>query len=128
MDIIQMKPIGYVATEQSAVPRFYTISDVQGELIIDESLQDGLRDIEAGSKIVVLFYFHQSPQFSASDLRVVPPSRQDVRGVFSTRSPVRPNPIGLSRLIVMYIRGNRIGVRGLDMIDGTPILDIKPHK
>ena len=128
METIQMRPIGYVATEQSAVPRFYTISDVQGELIIDESLQDGLCDIEAGSTIVVLFYFHQSPQFSLGDLRVVPPSRQDLRGVFSTRSPVRPNPIGLSRLIVMYIRGNRIGVRGLDMLDGTPILDIKPLK
>ncbi|MFW5711958.1 MAG: tRNA (N6-threonylcarbamoyladenosine(37)-N6)-methyltransferase TrmO [Spirochaetota bacterium] len=126
METIRMRPIGYVATEHSAVPRFYTISDVQGELIIDESLQDGLRDIEVGSTIIVLFYFHQSPQFRASDLRVVPPSRQDLRGVFSTRSPVRPNPIGLSRLTVTYVRGNRIGVLGLDMIEGTPILDIKP--
>lgn len=128
MDEILMKPIGHVATEQPAVPRFYTISEVPGELVIDETLQAGLSDIEVGSTIVVLFFFHRSRQFTFDDLRVVPPSRQDLRGVFSTRSPVRPNPLGLSKLTVTYVRGNRIGVRGLDMIDGTPILDIKPNK
>ncbi len=128
MDKIVMRPIGQVVSEQPEVPRFYTISEVKGELIIDETLQAGLTDIEAGSIIVVLFYFHQSPQFSPEYLRVVPPSRKDLRGVFSTRSPVRPNQIGLSELTVRYVKGNRIGVCGLDMIDGTPILDIKPHK
>ena len=128
MDKIVMQPIGHVVSDQPDVPRFYTISDVEGELIIDEKLKEGLTDIKAGSTIVVLFYFHQSPQFTPEKLRVVPPSRQELRGVFSTRSPVRPNPIGLSKLTVRYVKENRIGVRGLDMIDGTPILDIKPYK
>ena len=128
MEKISLEPIGYVATEQSDVPRFYTVSEVQGELIIDASLQAGLSDIEIGSEIVVLFYFHLSREFSAEDLQVIPPSRRDLRGVFSTRSPVRPNPIGLSKLTVTSVRENRIGVKGLDMLDGTPILDIKPDK
>ena len=128
MEKISLEPIGYVATEESDVPRFYTVSEVQGELIIDASLQAGLSDIEIGSEIVVLFYFHLSREFSAEDLQVIPPSRRDLRGVFSTRSPVRPNPIGLSKLTVTSVRENRIGVKGLDMLDGTPILDIKPDK
>lgn len=128
MEKIFFEPIGHVATQQSDVPRFYTVSDVEGELVINKSLQAGLSDIEVPSEIVVLFYFHLSRKFSADDLQVIPPSRQDLRGVFSTRSPVRPNPIGLSKLTVTSVRGNRIGVRGLDMLDGTPILDIKPVK
>jgi tRNA-Thr(GGU) m(6)t(6)A37 methyltransferase TsaA len=61
-------------------------------------------------------------------MRVIPPSREAERGVFSTRSPVRPNPIGVSQLEVVEVEGSRIHVKGLDMIDGTPILDIKPVK
>ena len=128
MASIPLDPIGYVSTEASSVPRFYSISDVRGELVIDERYEEGLADIEEGSSIIVVFYFHQSPPFSREHLRVKPPSREVLRGVFSTRSPVRPNQLGISKLKVTGVRGNRIGVSGLDMLDGTPILDIKPEK
>ena len=128
MASITLDPIGYVSTEANSVPRFYSISDVRGELVIDERYEEGLADIKAGSSIIVVFYFHQSPPFSREHLRVTPPSRGVLRGVFSTRSPVRPNQLGISKLKVTNVRGNRIGVSGLDMLDGTPILDIKPEK
>jgi len=128
MASISLDPIGYVSTEASSIPRFYSISDVRGELVIDEWYREGLTDIRAGSSIIVVFYFHQSPTFTREHLRVTPPSRGVLRGVFSTRSPVRPNQLGISKLKVTNVRGNRIGVSGLDMLDGTPILDIKPEK
>lgn len=128
MNSITLDPIGYVTTEASSVPRFYSISDVRGELVIDEQYREGLTDMRVGSSILVVFYFHKSPPFRREHLRVRPPSRGVLRGVFSTRSPVRPNQLGISKLKVTWVRGNRIGVSGLDMLDGTPILDIKPEK
>jgi tRNA (Thr-GGU) A37 N-methylase len=76
---------------------------------------------------VVIFYFHQSPGFSPELLRQTSGQHGRETGVFSICSPVRPNPIGLSVLEVLGTRGASIHVRGLDMLDGTPILDIKPH-
>ena len=128
MASITLDPIGYVSTEANSVPRFYSISDVKGELVIDERYREGLTDIRAGSSIIVVFYFHKSPPFRREHLRVRPPSRGVLRGVFSTRSPVRPNQLGISKLKVTGVRGNLIDVSGLDMLDGTPILDIKPEK
>ncbi len=127
-DTVNMQPIGYVHTKAASVPRFYSISDIAGELIIDEEYSAGLCDVEPGSYITVVFYFHKSPQFEAEHLRVVPPSRNDFRGIFSTRSPLRPNPIGISKLRVTAVHANIISVVGLDMLDETPILDIKPAK
>jgi tRNA (Thr-GGU) A37 N-methylase len=75
---------------------------------------------------VVLFQFDQSPPFTLDRLVQKPPHRNKKLGVFSTCSPVRPNPLGLSILEVIEVRDNVILVRGLDMRDGTPILDLKP--
>jgi tRNA-Thr(GGU) m(6)t(6)A37 methyltransferase TsaA len=123
---IELDPIGFVSTDAKTIPRSWVVSDVEGDLVIDESYVEGLRDIQLGQRIYVLFYFHKSPKFSAEYMRIKPPIRDNVVGVFSTHSPIRPNPIGLSILEVLGISGNIIHVKGLDMLDGTPVLDIKP--
>ena len=122
-----MTPIGYVSTDADRVPRSWEISDVEGALVFDESYIEGLSDIKPGQHIYVIFQFHKSPKFSSQFLRINPPhhNRKET-GVFSTHSPVRPNPIGLSTLEVLKVDGNIIYVKGLDMLNGTPILDIKP--
>ena len=124
---IEMKPIGYVSTDADKIPRSWEISDVKGALVFDESYVEGLSDIKPGQHIYVIFQFHQSPEFSSQFLRINPPrhNRKEM-GVFSTHSPIRPNPIGLSILEVLRVEGNIIYVKGLDMLNGTPILDIKP--
>lgn len=123
---IEFKPIGFVKTDVPTVPRHWTISDVEGKLIIYEKYTEGLRDIQRGQSIIVIFHFHQSKEFELRHLIQTPPHRNEKLGVFSTCSPIRPNPIGISVLEVLGIEGNIIYVKGLDMIDGTPILDIKP--
>jgi len=124
---IEMEPIGFVATDAEEVPRSWKISDVEGTLIIDESYVEGLSDIKPGQCISVIFHFHKSPRFTPGFMRIKPPNRERKMGVFSTHSPFRPNPIGLSFLEVVGINKNVIHVKGLDMVDKTPILDIKPE-
>jgi tRNA (adenine37-N6)-methyltransferase len=124
---VELKAIGVVRTAADEIPRHWSISDVEGTLEIDEEYAQGLRDIEPGQRIVVLFHFDRSPAFSPDNLIQVSGDTKKETGVFSTCSPVRPNPIGLSVVKVLGIRGTSINVRGLDMLDGTPILDIKPH-
>ena len=124
---ISFKPIGFVQTDVQQVPRHWTVSEVEGKLVIDEAYLEGLKDIKTGQRIVVIFHFHQSPAFSSEFLIQRPPHREERLGVFSICSPIRPNPIGMSVIKVLQVEGNIIHVRGLDMLDGTPILDIKPH-
>ncbi len=128
---IQMNPIGYVRHPETdapaEIPRHWSISSLEGYLDIDARYIEGLKDIKAGDQIVVLFHFHQSPAFVTRHLIQSPPHHGNPTGVFSTCSPVRPNPIGLSVLEVLDISRNVIHVMGLDMRDGTPVLDIKPH-
>ncbi len=125
---VTLEPIGYVETDATDLPRHWSVSDVRGRLVIEERYAPGLRDIQPGERIVVLFHFHQSPPFTPELLFQVPPTRDEARGVFSTCSPVRPNPIGLSVVEVERNHGAALDVRGIDMRDGTPILDVKPHK
>jgi len=124
---IEMKPIGFVYHDCEKVPRHWSVSDVEGNLVIDEEYIEGLQDIKAGQRIVVIFHFHKSPEFISRYLRQSPPHRNEIMGVFSTCSPNRPNPIGMSVLEVLDVNGNIIRVKGIDMLKGTPILDIKPH-
>ncbi len=125
---VKLKPIGYVRTDAREVPRHWTVSDLEGVLEIDAQYQEGLKDIEPGQRIVVIFHFHESPPFDPSMLVQTPPHRQGERvGVFSICSPRRPNPIGLSVFEVLDVQQTSIRVRGVDTLDGTPILDIKPH-
>ena len=124
---IEMEPIGFVSTDAETIPRSWSASDVKGTLVIDESYLEGLSDIKPGQRIYVIFHFHKSPNFTSQFMRIRPPVRDEQVGVFSTHSPIRPNPVGLSLLEVLGIDGNVIQVKGLDVLDGTPILDIKPE-
>ena len=124
---IKLKTIGVVRTNAEDVPRHWSISDVEGTLDIDAEYAEGLRDIEPGQRIVVLFHFDRSPAFTRNEHVQTSGDTKKETGVFSTCSPVRPNPIGLSVVKVLAIRDTCIVLRGLDMLDGTPILDIKPH-
>jgi tRNA-Thr(GGU) m(6)t(6)A37 methyltransferase TsaA len=126
--MITIKAIGYVSTDAKDIPRSWTISDVEGSLILDPEYREGLTDIEPGQQIYVLFHFHKSKKFTNEFLRIKPPVKDRKMGVFSTHSPFRPNPIGLSVLEVIGVDGNIIHVKGLDMLDQTPILDIKPRE
>ena len=124
---IELKPIGFVRTDVQELPRHWSVSDVEGTLVIGEEYSEGLRDIRAGQRIVVIFHFHRSPGFSPELLRQTSGQTGRETGVFDTCSPVRPNPIGTSVLEVLGVRGASIDVKRVDMLDGTPVLDIKPH-
>ena len=105
-------------------PKNFDESERVGILEIYPEYQDGLDGISAGQTIVVLFWLHQA---SRDLLKVYPRGDRSkgLRGVFATRSPVRPNPIAISELKVQAVDGNQIEVSGLDILDGTPIIDIK---
>ncbi len=124
---IELRPIGFVRTDVREPPRHWSVSEVEGALVIDEEYSEGLRDIRAGQRIVGIFHFHRSPNFSAGLLRQTSGQTGRETGVFDTCSPVRPNPIGMSVLEVLGVRGASVDVKRLDMLDGTPVLDIKPH-
>lgn len=125
---VTMQSIGTVHTESRDLPRHWSVSDVKGTLEIDAEYAQGLAGIQPGEEIVVIFSFHESPEFKSKSLQQRPPHMNgEKKGVFRTCSPYRPNPVGLSVVEVLAVHGNRIDVRGIDMREGTPILDIKPH-
>ncbi len=124
---VTMRPIGFLRTDAHDIPRHWSLSRTEGTIFIDEAYVDGLADITPGQKIMVIFWFHKSPDFSTRYLRQTPPHRGKAMGVFSICSPRRPNPIGLSLMTVLDITQGKIHVRGVDMLDGTPVLDIKPY-
>jgi tRNA (adenine37-N6)-methyltransferase len=111
-------------TRLEDAPKNYDASDRIGTLEIFPQYQDGLDGIVPGQTIVVLFWLHKS---NRDILKVYPRGDRSrgLRGVFATRSPVRPNPIAISELKVLAVHGNRLEVSGLDILDGTPIIDIK---
>ncbi len=99
-------------------------NDVEGELEIYHEFEPGLKDIDGFSHLIIIFKFHKSRQ---KNLFAHPPHDRKKRGVFSTRSPDRPNPIGMTVVKLIKREGNVLKVSGIDMIEGTPILDIKPY-
>ena len=98
--------------------------DAEGTVEVLPELEGGLKDIEGFSHLIVIWVFDRAKGF---DLLATPPGGAIAHGVFSTRSPYRPNPIALTVVELLGREGNRLHVRGLDMVDGTPILDIKPY-
>ncbi len=96
----------------------------EGTLEIHAEMQDGLTDIEGFSHLYVLWVFDRASGF---DLLPTPPTDTRPHGVFATRAPRRPNPIGLTVVALVRRDGLNLHVRGVDMLDGTPILDIKPY-
>jgi tRNA-Thr(GGU) m(6)t(6)A37 methyltransferase TsaA len=96
-----------------------------GEIEIFEEYQQGLSDLKDFSHIVILFWMHKSKFDSLKVRPIYHPEK--LRGVFATRHPDRPNPIGMSIVELLDVKGNRLKARGIDMLDGTPVLDIKPY-
>lgn len=123
-----MQPIGYVRSpyeESREVPRgLGTKHDAQGILEINPELELGLTDIEGFSHLFVIWAFDRA---EGVELIGRPPSDDRPHGVFATRSPKRPNPIGLTVVELIRRDGPRLYVRGVDMLDQTAILDIKPY-
>jgi tRNA-Thr(GGU) m(6)t(6)A37 methyltransferase TsaA len=97
--------------------------DVEGVAVLRPELAEALADLDGFSHIYLIYHMHRSRGYS---LKVVPFLDTQKRGVFATRAPRRPNPIGLSVVRVKRIDGNRIYFQGVDMVDGTPLLDVKP--
>lgn len=122
------QPIGYVVspyTETSKIPKGLGAKhDAEGVLSILPQFEAGLADIEGFSHLFVIWVFDRSEGF---DLVGCPPFETRPHGVFATRSPRRPNPIGLTVVELLHRENGSLRVRGLDMLDGTPILDIKPY-
>ncbi len=83
---IELRPIGFVRTDAEEIPRHWNVSDAEGTLVIDEEYLEGLRDIEPGQRIVVIFNFHRSPEFSSRFLRQTPPHSEKEMGVFTAMS------------------------------------------
>jgi len=122
--VIQFHPIGYVENEFFAPGGLRDCTALESRLIIDPSLVAGLQGLEAGQHILVLFYFHRSAGYDLSQHPCGNPDRPK-RGVFTLRSPHRPNPIGATVVELLAIDGNVLCVRGLDACNGSPILDLK---
>jgi tRNA-Thr(GGU) m(6)t(6)A37 methyltransferase TsaA len=123
-----LTPIGVARTpytETSQIPKGpHAKHDIEGVLEIDPTLEAGLKDIEGFSHLYVLWIFHKVDGY---ELTAYPPSDDRPHGVFATRSPQRPNPIGLTVVELLGREGTRLRVRGVDMLDGTPIVDLKPY-
>jgi len=123
-----MRPIGTVRSpysDRTQVPKGPGAKhDAEGVLEISAEFEAGLKDIDGFSHLYVLWVFHEARGY---ELLATPPTDDRPHGVFATRSAQRPNPIGLTVVRLIRREGRRLLVHGLDMLDGTPILDIKPY-
>ena len=125
---LRLRPIGVIHSPYHE-PRGTPIQpafggDVRGEVEVFEEYADALDDLEGFERIFLIFWLHRA---GPHRLRVVPYRDTEERGLFATRAPSRPNPIGLSIVRLVGREGNRLQVEGLDILDGTPLLDIKPY-
>jgi tRNA-Thr(GGU) m(6)t(6)A37 methyltransferase TsaA len=122
-----IQPIGYVRSpykEKKDAPRQGRLSDTISEIVIDEQYLPGLEDIEKKLHLIVLCWFDRADR---TMLKATPPHEKIEHGVFATRSPNRPNPVAFSVVDLLAMKGNVLIVRGLDALDGTPVVDIKPY-
>lgn len=126
--MFNMRPIGTVRspyTETTQIPKGPGARhEAEGVLEILPEFEAGLQDIEGFSHLFVIWVFDRVDGFSLS---ATPPMDDRPHGVFATRSPRRPNPIGLTVVQMLGREGPRVRVRGVDMLNGTPILDLKPY-
>ncbi len=126
MDFI-MRPIGIIHSpfqEKEGTPIQPSRSNSIGQVEVFPEYVEGLQDLEGFSHIILLYVFHRSEGYS---LRVKPFLDQQLRGLFATRYPSRPNPIGLSIVKLVAITNKILEIDGVDVLDGTPLLDIKPY-
>ena len=126
MEII-LRPIGVIRspfTEKDKTPIQASRSQAIGQVEIYPEFADGLKDIEALSHIYLLYAFHESQGYQ---LQVKPFLDNQEHGIFASRYPYRPNPIGISIVKLVSRKDNMLTVEGIDTLDGTPLLDIKPY-
>ncbi|MDY6881372.1 MAG: tRNA (N6-threonylcarbamoyladenosine(37)-N6)-methyltransferase TrmO [Desulfatiglans sp.] len=125
---IEFQPIGIIHTpfkNREGMPiQPAAAAGVKGTVEIFEVYRDGLKDLDGFSHIVLLYHFHRSQGY---ELRVVPYLDSEVRGLFATRAPRRPNPIGLSVVELDRVEADVLYIQNVDVLDGTPLLDIKPY-
>ncbi len=122
-----LKPIGIIHSpfsEKEQTPIQVTRSQAIGMVEVFPEFADGLKDIEYLSHIHLIYIFHQSSGYS---LQVKPFLDDREHGIFSTRYPYRPNPIGMSTVRLLTRQDNTLSIEGVDVLDGTPLLDIKPY-
>jgi len=124
-----VRPVGVIRSalkDPADAPKQGALTDQEAEVVVDPAYLPALEGLENRRKIIVLCWMHAADR---DRLKVHPRDREDrpERGVFSTRSPHRPNPVSLHTVTLLSIEGNVLRVRGMDAIDGTPVVDIKPH-
>ena len=128
MQEIKYRPIGVIHTpfkETKGMPiQSVAAKGVAGRVDVYPDFGDGLKDLEGFSHIFLIYDFHLSQEFS---LVVKPFLDESLRGVFATRAPKRPNGIGISVVRLVKVEGFRLQIEDVDMVDGTPLLDIKPY-
>lgn len=126
--MIELKPIGIIHTpfkEPEGMPiQPAGATGIRGTIEVFEEYHEGLKDLDGFSHIILLYHFHRSHGF---DLRIVPFMDSELRGLFATRAPKRPNPIGISIVLLDRIENGVLYVQNVDMMEGTPLLDIKPY-
>jgi tRNA (adenine37-N6)-methyltransferase len=98
-------------------------SGVKGTVEVESKYENGLKDLDGFSHIILIYHFHKSEGFS---LHIVPFLDDKARGLFATRAPKRPNPIGFSVVKLKEVKGNILKIENVDVLDRTPLLDIKP--
>ena len=125
---MKLRSIGSIETEfndPSGMPIQSTGAELTaGRVIVDEAYEEGLADIDGFSHLILLYYFHKSKGY---DLMVKPFLDDQKRGLFSTRAPRRPNQIGLSIVKLLSRNGPVLTIQGIDVLNGTPLIDIKPY-
>ena len=128
MTEIKLKPIGVVHNEIKQTG-YHDCKDIVSEIEVDAKWAELLDGIEEFSHIIVLFWMHAVPPDSPRPAKVHPRGRVDLPliGLFATRAPQRPNPIGITTVKLLKRRGNILAVQGLDAINGTPVIDIKSY-
>ena len=128
MDSISLKPIGVIHspfTDPKSMPiQPVSENSAAGSVEVFPEFAAGLKDLEGFSHLLLLYHFHRSGAFSLS---VTPFLDTEPRGLFATRAPNRPNALGISLVRLNRVDGSRLHVENLDVLDGTPLLDIKPH-
>lgn len=124
-EAIVYRAIGHVENDFEEPTAADVLRAADSRIVLDPALTEGLQGLEPGQQVMVLFHFHLSQGF---DLLQHPRGDrgQPRRGVFALRSPRRPNPIGVTVVELVALEGNVLRVRGLDAINGTPVLDLKP--
>ncbi len=126
--MVNFEPIGVIHspfTDRKGMPiQPAGAEGVRGTIVVDEAYQDGLKDLDGFSHIVLLYHFHKSEGYK---LHLTPFMDTVERGVFSTRAPRRPNAIGQSIVKLLSVEGNVLHIEYVDVLDGTPLLDIKPY-